>query len=528
METEEGEGSDAVLWQEFLCHLRHMRRSATETFALVLLLALLLAAILPPSFRSAATLAVLPAPEYTVRPDAGSPELNNTALGLDQVMEAETELLDSDDLHEAALRMQGIDAVYPDLAADYQPALPTRLMHRFADILTLPWRSPTVDPAALRLERALRRFRTHLTVLASKDANVITVSFNHADPTRAASVLDALLTSYAARRSRLYNDPQISALQEAAEVSTKRLATAEALFATFKRSHTISDASLQRDLLLHRRNNAEEVAAGANADALEQKSRLDALSALLVAEPGTITLYAEKDPDTRVQSLVGGLQDLRARQAALRGRYLENSRTVQDLKGQISAREEELLQLAHDPSPSIVRTGRNPNIDDIHRERIRASAELAAAAARHRAAVAESLAVTNQLRALDDDQIEFDNLQREVSLATEAVAAQSRLLSARHVTEAEDQLRTARVRMIQPARVPTRPEPLRILVALAGALLAFLTTVARVAGSFMLADTIWTADGLALATGLDVLAEFPSKGAPSRRHGSNREEVTAG
>ena len=450
--------------------------------------------------------------------------MNNTALGLDQVMEAETELLDSDDLHEAALRNlgpagAGLAAVYPDLAPGYRPSLPLRLLRGAFTLAARPWREPAAGTSDARMGQALRRFASHLTVLASRDANVITLRFSHGDPVLAARVLDALLSAYAERRSRLYNDPQISALQNAADASGQRLTAAEETLARFRKSHGISDAAAQRALLLKRRSSAEEAAAGADADALEQKSRLDSLAAQLAAEPATIAIYAEKDPDTRVQTLLAGLQDLRARQAALGNRYLETSRTVQDLNAQVGARTRELENLRRDPSPSILRTGRNPSIDAIHLERIRAATQFAAASARHRASLSEGAAVNTQLLALDDDQVALDGLQRDVSLAADSVTAQSHLLAARRLTEAEDLERTARVRIIQPARVPTRPGRLPLLVALASLLLAGAITAARVAASNMLSGSVWTPEGLTMATGLDVLAVFSTADMPMERGG---------
>ena len=271
-------GDETVAWREFLYHLHDMRRTAIGTFAFILLLALLIAGLLPPLYRATAVLAVLPAPEYTVRPDAGSPELNNTALGLDQVMEAETELLDSDDLHEAALRQVGVATVYPSLAADYHPGIVSSLVHGVTSTILLPWHAPILDPAGWRLEEALRRFRSHFTALSSKDANVITASFTHRDPRVAARVVDALLATYASHRSSLYDDPQLQAVQAAAEDGTRRLGEAEKALAAFKQSRSISDAATQRDLMLHRLSDADRAAAGADAAASEQKARLDALA----------------------------------------------------------------------------------------------------------------------------------------------------------------------------------------------------------------------------------------------------------
>jgi uncharacterized protein involved in exopolysaccharide biosynthesis len=103
--------------REFAYHLHAERHRALTTFALVVAAFLVAAALLRPSYRATATLAVLPAPEYTVRGAAGSHDSSTVSLALDQIMKAETAILDSDDLHAATLRKLGPAAVYPAIYA---------------------------------------------------------------------------------------------------------------------------------------------------------------------------------------------------------------------------------------------------------------------------------------------------------------------------------------------------------------------------------------------------------------------------
>jgi uncharacterized protein involved in exopolysaccharide biosynthesis len=494
---------------EFLLHLHERRRIALSTFAMVLSLAMLIAALIPPSYEATASVTILPAPEYAVRPEAGSPILTNTALPMDQIMQTESDILDSDDLHEAALNRVGPGLVYQDLDPAFTPGLVGRVLHPVIHALLLAWRPDPPDKAAARLENGLKRFRHHLTILPSKDGNVISVSFTNRDPEVAARVVSALIDLYAQRRSRVYDDPQLDAVQSQARAATDSVAKAERALADFKQRHNISDATVQRGLLLRRRSDADQAAADAGSAASEQQARLNALSAQLKSEPVTVGLYEEHDADTRVQTLLSSLQDLHGRRAAARGRYLDTSRTVKDLTNQIASREAELAHLATDPTASVVRKGRNPAIDQLRLDRARAAAEYAAASARRDEAAAEARRVGIALADLDVNETELAILQRKLALETDTLTMQSRILSARRLTEAEDALRFAKVRVIQAARIPQEPRPLPLLVIAAGFLLGMIASAGRLVAGFMLRPTFLTAEGLASASGLEVVAVFP-------------------
>ncbi len=500
---------DGPALMEFLLCLHEWRRTALTTFAAVVSLAMLIAALVPPSYEATASITILPAPEYTVRPNAGSSEVNNTTLAMDQIMQAESEILDSDELHLAALHLVGPGKVYPELDPSFEPGLIHRVFHPVVHAILSAWRPDPPDPSAALIESGLKRFRHHLRILPSKDGNVIAINFTNRDPGVAACVVTALIEAYAKRRVGVYDDPQLDAVRAQAEAGSRAVAAAEQALADFKQSHDISDAAAQRGLMLRRRSDAEQAAADAWSAVREQQARLSTLSAQLKTEPENVGLYQEHDPDTRVQTLLASLQDLHARRAAARGRYLDSSKTVRDLEGQIASREAELARLAKDPTASVVRIGRNPAIDQLRLDRDHAAAEFAAATARRDAAAAEVQHIGAALTALDVNETKLEILQRHVALETDALATQSHILAARRLIEAEDALRFAKVRVIQPARMPQTPRPLPLLIIAAGVLMGLVASAARMTARFMFSHTVLTAEGLAAASGLDVLAVFP-------------------
>ena len=476
--------------------------------AAVFALALLLAAIVPPSYRASATLAVLPSPEFTVRAAAGSHELNASALVMDQIMKAETEILGSADLHRATIEKIGPATLYPDVFAPAPRNLVRRIGHTVLAALLSPWHVPPADEAAARQERGIQHFKHDLSVLPAKDANVISVTFDARAGATAAATLNTMLALYAQRRATLYDDPQLDIVRREAEAGRQAVADADEHLAAFKREHAISDYDSERDLLIRRRSAAEQSAQDNATAVSEHAARLDALTAAISAEHPTIGIYTEQDADARLQNVNAGQEAVLARLAAAREKYRETSRMVTGLRAELAAHQAEQARLNRDATLSVVRQGRNPTIDPLRLDRARELGEVAAARARLQAQLQDTIHLSQTLNVLDADEASLAGLQRLRASADDTYRAASRILAERHLSEAEDARRLANVRVIQPATAPQSPRATPTLVIAAGLLFGALTAFGWVVAAFMRKPVFLTGEGLAAASGLPVLAVF--------------------
>jgi len=500
----------AIPFVEVMAHVRARRPRALLGFAGVIMASLLVAAILPPRYYATATLAVLPAPEFTVRQDAGSRTFSTSALAMDQVMKAETEILQSTDLHEGALQNIGLKQVYPDL--DPRAAgIVWRLLRSVAHVALSPWVAYRADTAATRLDAALHRFDSDLSVLPTKDANVIAITFRHRDGAMAARVINALLSGYARRREQLYDDPQATTVRHETEQLGDAVGAADAALARFKARHAISDYASERDLMVRRQSAAAQALADNDATADEQRARLVMLNRQIALIPASVTLYRENDPDTRLQTIDSSLVDLRSQIEAARVHYRDASHKVTDLTAQLKAREAERTRLARDKTPSIERTGRSLASDSLLLDRARAATEEAAAVARAVSLRRELQDISARLAALTDEEAALANLERHKTAADAAFESASQVLAERQMTEAEDALRLANVRVIQPARAPLHAAPIPLLVVIAGTLLGALGACLWCISSVFIRPTLLTVEGLGHATGLPVLGVFPEE-----------------
>ncbi len=502
---------------EVLAHFQARRHGAAKIFAAIVAASLFIAALLPPQFAASATLAVLPSPEFTVRQDAGSRALSSSAFDMDQVMKAETEILQSADLHEATLRALGVENVYPSL----DPAsagFVARALRTVVRTLLSPWIATTPDSPASRMARALHQFDANLLVLPTKESNVIEVTFEHRDSIMAAQVVTTLLARYAQRREQLYNDPQFDIVRRETDRLASTVRDADAALTLFKAVHNFSDYGAERDLLLRRQSDTREAMSQAAVAGAEQQARVTALDRQIRITPPTVSLYQENDIDSRLQTIDAGVVDLRMQLAAARVHYRDGSRKVTDLLTQLNTRENDRERMARRPVASVVRAGRSPSLDTLLLDRAHAATERAAAVARVLALRVTTRDLDRRLGELRNDETALAELERRKNAADAAFASASQILAEQRMTEAEDALRLANVRIIQPARPPLHAAPIPLLLALAGAIFGALAAFLWCIAGILIRATLLTEEGLAHATGLPVLGVFPGHGTATRSY----------
>jgi uncharacterized protein involved in exopolysaccharide biosynthesis len=519
---QQGARDDAPPSGEFLAHIYVHRRGAWRIFGAVAVAGLVIAALLPAHYKATASLAVMPAPEFTVRENAGSHDVNTSALAMDQVMKGETEILESDELHAATMRglgspdragralPDGITALYPDLAPDQGNFL-WRQFTGAIRLIATPWLGARAQGDDAAMDRALLRFADDLRVLPSKDGNVIDVSLVNRDSAMAARALNAMLAEYAKRRRGIYTDPQLHVAEAQSQAMDDAVRRADAALAQFKAKSGFSEYATERDLLLKRRSQATQTLNDALADQAQSQARLAALTVQIQKLPPNPGIFQENDTDTRLQTLDDSLVDLRGHLDAAREHYRDTSRMVTSLRAQIAQREAERRVMARDAAPSVRRAGRSPALDPLLVDSARSSAEREAAGAQAVVIQKEINGLDAKLLKLDGEEAEFADLTRQKNAADESFASTSRIVAEVRLIEAEEQRRLANVRIIQPARIPERATWTKLLVGLAGIVFGAAGAGLWLVMTFTTQTAFLTAAGLAYATGLPVLAVFPKE-----------------
>ncbi len=489
------------------------KRRMLVTALAVLGLALALAAVMESKYAAHASLLALMGTEYTYRPLAGQPATSNGALEREEVLRTEIEILESDDLHRALIRRIGLRRLYPDYLEP--PGLVASaiklvlgLSSRLADAVTGEAREKaSLDP----VELALIEFDASFSAVAVKSGNSIELNFTHADPGLAAEALNTLTALYLDMRKTVFSDQQ-SALVEA-QVGKLRdaLTAADARLAEFRMARGASAFQTRRDIVLHAQGDGEKEQQDAVSAVGQGEARVAALQGQLAHLAPDIQSGEDTDMDQRLSPLRSSLDTLHAKEAELRTSYRTDSAPVQAVREQIAAREAELAVKGRDRAPSGFHRARNPLHEFVEGDLLRARADLDAARMRHAHAQAALQDLDAQLRTLNEQERQLDQLDRQRGIAEDAYRAAAKVLEERRITDDLETRKQASMRIVQPATVPIKAKPTRKLVVLAGFVLALFSAAFAAILSNLAREFYLTPDELERDLGVAVLAAVPER-----------------
>jgi len=499
-----GRPNTAFFFRDFLRFLCHDRKRYLVFLTLSIVISFLICMAIPAHYKSTAVVAIMPAPEFTVRQDAGSRDFSSAALAFDQVMKSEIAILASDDLHRQTIEEVGISNLYPDIA-DVQAPTPINLvMLQIWRFLDQPWRGQAQEPY---IATAVHHFGRDLRILPSKDSNVIEISFTSHDPNLAAKGLNRMLGLYAQRRYRVYNDPQLSAIISQASIQAEQTRQLTAALAQFKKDHDISNFSLERDLLLKARDGLNTELSGARVDQAAEITRATKLLSLINSMPKVPVIYGEHD-DSAVQNIDASISEVRGRLARTLEHYRPDSYAVRDLEIQLRGRQRERELALLDRHPSALRTGRTVTQDNLEAQRAISLANAEADAARISALIQRIAGLEQELRAKNGIEARLLELERLSAVSKDAFISAEKTLSDQRMTEAEDALRLINVRIVQHASLPYRQDGTRLAIMLCGSLCGLFSTFLFALRRFTQKLSVFETQSLQSLTGLPVLAVF--------------------
>lgn len=492
MMAQDAGGADLATphWRDLRAHVWWHRRLIWRGMAAGLLLTAALAALLPQRFTAHAVLAVLPAPEFSVRPDAGERAGYAGVLAMDQIMKAESEILVSQSLAAQLVQRFGAAAFGQDGGG------PAAWLRRVLG---------AADSQAARDARAMRALAARLSVLPSRNANIIALDFADPDPQLAAAVLQALISAYAQQRELLYRDPQLPALgREVAAAEDEFAANARALDA-FKARRVIANFTLERDLLLQRRDALDAQLAAAQGDVAGAQAGMRAAQAAIQATPKLAAAFSEYDPAAQARPLDDALARAERDLDDALPRYRPDSLRLQGLRAARAAAFAARREVAEDRGHPLARQERSPLLDQAQQAALQATLAQAQAAARLAVLTAQAQGLAARLRALLQDEAALHVLeQREQDSARRLDDARA-AAAARRISEAAAAARLARVAVVQPPLVPVLPSGMRLQILLLGSVLAILLPPVWLVGGFARRARFYHADSLRAEFGVPVL-----------------------
>ena len=336
------------------------------------------------------------------------------AFILDQVMESEAEIFNSDAVRRRAL-MSRSGAAHPDQIK--------------------------ILSEGFKLERA-------------PNASILVAQFEADDPRIAANTLNSLVDAYLEYRVELLIGSVGGALEgrlAAAEAEAER---AQDELRAFLRRHRITDFDTEMTSVLQRVADLEIRRLAADAEAASATAYVSSLEDRLRQVPDTIDLYIEND-------VTGQLLALRVEREDLLARYLPEAPPVQAIERQIAVLQRFIDRGAAE-GQGQTRTGINPVWQELQQEKLRQES-FRDSQIQLRTALASQITVArrqaDRLRAIAP---EYNRLERASSARAEA-AAQISLASADASARQSAPTGSAdAVRVVERATPPAQGQSLRM------------------------------------------------------------------
>lgn len=459
----------ALLWRDRLLIL--------TVFAVLFVIGAGLALMLPKTYTARSDILVQLAQEYVYEPRAGDaargaiPEING-------VVEAETAILGSGELHRRVVRTLG----------------PGAILH-----------GPARGTEAQREAAAVKALGGGLDIATAPDTGLVQLSFKHRDPEAAATILNQVIATYLDYRREVFRDTTSPLLQNQREAIVRQLDSADAAYEAFLAQNGLGDYATERTAVTGAYQTVFGERLAVEGQLRQAEGRLAALNAQLAATPAEIAL--QQDLNLSAQD---SILELRTERENLLSRYQPDAPPVREIDQRIAQLQ---AYVAGGTAVGVrdMRTGPNPVWQELETERVRAAAERDALAAR--------LAVLNgQVGRLERRMAELTELEsRNGALAAEreVLSGAYRDFTARQA-QADAAAELARegadsVRVISRATPPTQGSSLKKAALVLALLFAGFTALCAGLLRMFLGRRFVTAGSASRTLDLPVLAVAPAK-----------------
>ena len=424
---------------------------ALPIFALGLFAALQM----PKSFESRSALYVTSGDEVRSSSILSDPSFD-PGPGIQEVIQGELEILQTQLVAERTLSRFPLDRVYPAFAV----ARDRELAKSDSSLL---------GPIEFEyFQKGVEALRRDFWATASPNSNIISVGFKHKDPQVAAEILNAAMAAYLQRRAELFGSRPVDQLRAERKRIEGELLEAEAAISTFLAENNVRDFASER-------STAQGLYAAISSELFSVQARASAVQGQLSS---TRTQLAETSPDLDLyveDSSAQRLRELEIERNQALVNYTPESRRVQAIDRQIA--ELRTFLATQDGPVGTVRRGPNPTYQALEASNNTFEAE------------AESLRgqrseLERQLRAVEDKLNRFTLLEPEwnellrnrdlIETSVRTIAEQEQregTVAGLAAQEADS------VKVTEPATVPIKGTSLKLPIAILSLLFAGFTAL---------------------------------------------------
>jgi uncharacterized protein involved in exopolysaccharide biosynthesis len=217
------------------------------------------------------------------------------------------------------------------------------------------------DPIAIA--KVLRKMKKKLDVSPVTKTDLISVSYESANPERSRQVLTTLESLYLAKQRNVrVNDFQVTFFDQQVTLERDALTAAEAKLLGFTRTNRVVSAALQRDLTIRRMEDLNQEQMQNSAEMANLQGRVKNLATQLsVEDPRVVTESKTADNPQLLQQLKSSLLALQLKRTELLNKYDAHYRLVEDVDREIATAQ----RLIDDQANALIKEN-SSNINPIH------------------------------------------------------------------------------------------------------------------------------------------------------------------
>jgi uncharacterized protein involved in exopolysaccharide biosynthesis len=374
----------------------------------------------------------------------------------------------------------------------------------------LRWLHPGDDQAA-RTERATKRLAGRLNVEGIKKTNLISVSYDAADPKLAARVLTTLSKVYLEKHMRVHRpEGQLRFFDRQTVESRKQLEEAKLKLLKFTRKRGVVSAALQRDLMLQRVENLEAVYGQSQVETASTERRVQALEKEMSDLPRrAVTQIRTSDNPELARALKATLLDLQLKKTQLLTKFEPGHQLLQEVERQIqqarAAITDEELTPVRDET-----TDKDSEYEWANGELQKARVDLTVLQAREAASRPEIGEYLRTARSLGEDAITQGELVSDEKASEESYLLYVRKREEARMGDALDQGGIVNVAIAEEPVVPALPVWPPAVVALAGLVGALVSGTGAAFVADYLDPALRTPEEVLVFLDLPVLASLPA------------------
>ncbi len=392
---------------------------------------------MPKSYTASASLLMSLGKDYVYQPTVGDAAAGATAT-VDEVVQSETEILNSNDVKKRVIAKLGYKVILPD-----DPEL---------------WAPKTAADKADADAAALKMMIGGFAAATAPGNGVVRLSFKHENAESASLILNTLIDEYQTYRREVYHDAIGPALQKQKADFDAQLAVADQAYQSFLAQNGVGDFEAAKATYSKIYDQVQSDLFAAESQMSQDRSKLDEVEANLKTLSPEMSI--ERDLDLTVPTKILALQQQRA---DLLSRYMPDAQPVKDVDAQIASYQA-MMAGGQGVGEATHKLGSNPVYQAVLQQKFDLEADMASQEGRRAQLQAQADQVTRKLQDMQGIEGQYTNLSTERNALQDNIKTFTQRIQQNDAANAMAKGSDDTVRVVEKASMPDRPKSMRKLV----------------------------------------------------------------